>query len=272
MPKTKDILSKVWLRRGGDGILSRRVCGGTIAEQLPTEQPLITNRQVDMLVRNHLGELRHVEFQASYEPDFAFRMLEYWVYFRRVYSQATTQCVFYIGSGPLRLPAEFVEGGTSHRFEIINLQDYDADQLLASNDWGDNLWALGAHGDRPVVLQALLAKLTFMGSEEQESAFAELTALSGILKIDELLNQKLKEFPMLTVDLEDNAVVRPLIEKGRLEGRQEGRQEQLLTLLSEKFGQLPEWANDQVHRSSAEQLDLWVRRVLRANSLEETLG
>ena len=61
MPETEDILSKVWLRRGTDGSLSRRLCGSRIIEQLPTEQPRISNRQVDMLVRNDLGVIRHIE-------------------------------------------------------------------------------------------------------------------------------------------------------------------------------------------------------------------
>jgi hypothetical protein len=70
MAKTKDILFKVWLRRGSDGILSRRICSGKIAEQLPTEQPQISNRQADMLIRNERDEPHHVEFQASNEIRF----------------------------------------------------------------------------------------------------------------------------------------------------------------------------------------------------------
>ena len=109
MAKTKDILCKVWRKRGSGGILSRRVCGGNIAEHLPTEQPQISNRQADMLVRNEQGELHHVEFQASNELEFAFQMLDYWVYFRREYGQPVRQCVFYIGREPMRLQP-FFEG------------------------------------------------------------------------------------------------------------------------------------------------------------------
>lgn len=82
MPKTTHILRKVWLRRGSDGILSRRVCGGKIADYLPAGQPQISNRQADMVIRNDHGALKHVEFQASNEAEFPFRMLKYRVYFR----------------------------------------------------------------------------------------------------------------------------------------------------------------------------------------------
>ena len=136
MAKTKDILCKVWLRRGSDGILSRRMCGGKIANHLPTEQPQITNRQADMLVRNDQGRVRHIEFQAYPEPEFPFRMLDYWVYFRREYGHdMVDQSVLYIGSEPMRLPAFFEEGKTRHEYELINLQDYDSAELLASPDW-----------------------------------------------------------------------------------------------------------------------------------------
>jgi predicted transposase YdaD len=276
MAKTKDILCKVWLRRGSDGILSRRICSGKIAEQLPTEQPQISNRQADMLIRNERDELHHVEFQASNESDFGFRMLEYWVYFRREHGQAVRQCVFYIGTEPMRLAPVFEEGGTRHAFDVVNLQEYDASDLLASADWGDNLWALGAKGDRPGVLKEILAKLLAMTREEQEPALAELTAFSGILKLDDLLSQKLKEFPMLTVDLKENAVVRPLIEEGRqegrLEGRLEGRRALLLDLLAEKFGAIPTWAAERVQAASIDQLDRWARKVLHNTTLDDILG
>ena len=119
MAKTKDILCKVWLRRGSNGILSRRMCGGKIADHLPTEQPQISNRQADMLIRNERSELHHVEFQASNEPEFGFRMLEYWVYFRREYGQPVRQSVFYIGSEPMRLAPVYEEGETRHAFAVV---------------------------------------------------------------------------------------------------------------------------------------------------------
>ena len=94
-------------------------------------------------------------------------MLEYWVYFRREYKQPVQQSVFYIGKEPMRLEAVFEEGRTTHRFDSVNLQEYDAAVLLASSDWGDNLWALGAQGDRTAVLGEILAKLAVMTGEEQ---------------------------------------------------------------------------------------------------------
>jgi predicted transposase YdaD len=276
MPNTKDILSKVWLRRGSDGILSRRLCGGKIAEHLPTDQPQVSARQADILIRNDRDEIHHIEFQSFNEKDFGFRMLDYWVYLRRQFGRPIHQCVFYIGSEPLRLSGRFEEGRTIHSYAIVNLQDYEASELLASPDWGDNLWALGAKGDRRIVLRELLLKLSQLDQEQRKSALAELTAFSGILKLEELFKQSLKDFPVLDYDLRKHAVIRPMIEEaeslGRQEGRQEGTQSQLLDLLAEKFGPVPAAITDRVHAASAEEVGRWARRILRANSIEETLS
>ncbi|MCC6538497.1 MAG: hypothetical protein IT162_13155 [Bryobacterales bacterium] len=299
MAKTRDVLSKLWLRRGQDGILSRRLCGGQIVEHLPTEQPRISNRQADLLVRNDRGEYRHVEIEGYNEDDvgFGFRMLEYYVYYRREYGAPISQCVLYIGAEPLRMSAAFEEGGTTHRFEMVNLQDYTAEELLASPDWGDNLWALGAQGDRVGTLSAILVRLKALPPEEREDALAELTAYSGIMKLDGLLQEKLKENPMLEIDLSENAVLRPFFdaalrkgrdegieegrdagrEEGRAEGREEGRRDTLrrtlVNLLSMKFGSpLPVWARERVASALPQQLDDWTQRVLRCDSLEDILA
>lgn len=266
MAKTKDILAKLWARRNSDSVLIRDIFHGRIVEYLPTEQPCISNLQADMLVRNDQGEIHHVEFQATHEADFAFRMLKYLVYFRDEHRQPIHQCVFYIGHEPMRLEPVFEELGTTHRLRIVNLQEYDSAHLLASPEWADNLWALGARGEPPLVLDEILMRLAGLRGEEQKSAFAALTAYSCILKLDELLNLKLKEHPMLDINFEDSAVIRPLMEKAA----RRGRQEQLLDQLGEKFGALPTAASERVHRATPEELDRWARRFVRANSLEET--
>ena len=89
----KDILARTWLRRGEGGILSRRLCEGLIAQHLPTDQPQVNNRQADALIRNEKGKLHHIEFQATNEPDFPFRMLEYHVYFFRQYQEPVHQTI-----------------------------------------------------------------------------------------------------------------------------------------------------------------------------------
>ncbi|MBF0622204.1 MAG: Rpn family recombination-promoting nuclease/putative transposase [Magnetococcales bacterium] len=66
-------------------------------------------------------------------------------------------------------------------------------------------------------------------------------------------------------------------QEGRLEGRQEGRQEGrlegeaalLLRLLQRRFGQLPQWAENQVREADQLKLEMWSDRVLEARSLDD---
>ena len=163
------------------------------------------------------------------------------------------------------------------RFEIINLREYDAELLLASDDWADIALALLAKGDREKVLAVAVSRLRQMGREERAWASGILLLLSGILKLGHVVNERMKEAGM--IDLMENEVVGPMIlqaeQKGRSEGRQEGRQEGmqglLLDLLTEKFGALPVWATERLRSASGEELHAWAKRVLHSPSLEETL-
>lgn len=122
-----------------------------------------------------------------------------------------------------------------------------------------------------------VSRLGTMGSEERAWASGTLLFLSGILGIEETVNERMKEAGM--IDLMENKVVGPLIleaeRKGRSEGRSEGMQVGmyglLLEQLTEKFGAVPEWALERLQAASAEELHTWAKRILRCTTLDETL-
>jgi hypothetical protein len=55
---------------------------------------------------------------------------------------------------------------------------------------------------------------------------------------------------------------------GRNEGWREGRIDALLSILAERFGELPEEVRARVHASEASQVDVWLQRAWRAPSLD----
>jgi|AntRauTorcE11897_2_1112592.scaffolds.fasta_scaffold16029_2 hypothetical protein len=57
-------------------------------------------------------------------------------------------------------------------------------------------------------------------------------------------------------------------QKERKEGRQEGQRLALQKLLQLKFGELPEWANQQIEQANSEQIDQWMSKILEEESLE----
>ena len=70
------------------------------------------------------------------------------------------------------------------------------------------------------------------------------------------------------------------LQEGRQEGLQEGQQKgqhqgiegTLRKLITLKFGELPAWADERLSQASDAQLDVWVARILTADSLEGLLA
>ena len=134
MAQRYDVSLKSLFLREGDGIIRRLLFGGKVVEFLATEQPQIFNRRADLVVRTEDGLLHHVELQAFNEFGFELRMLEYYVYLVRAYKQHVAQTVLYLGKEPLRLEHAYMSPSIDFRFKIVNLREYDAGPLLASED------------------------------------------------------------------------------------------------------------------------------------------
>ena len=273
MAQRYDVSIKTLFLHEGDGIIRRRVFGGRVTEHLATEQPQVSNHRADMVVRTGDGALHHVEFQATNEPGFGLRMLGYYYYLISTHEQHVIQTVLYLGREPLRLEAGYTSPSMDFRYEIVNLREYDAAALLASDDWADIALALLAKGDRERALEVAVSRLIEMGSEDRAWASGTLLLLSGILGIEETVNERMKEAGV--IDLMENKVLAPLIlrqyEKGRDEGMQQGMQGLLIQQLTEKFGALPAWAGSRLQSASNEELHSWAKRVLHSASLEDTL-
>jgi predicted transposase YdaD len=290
-----DVSLKSLFLREGDGIIRRLLFGGRVVEHLSTEQPQVLNNRADMVVRTEDGAAHQVEFQARNEADFALRMMGYYTFWACVLREHVSQTVLYMGREPLRMPSGYQSPSMDFRFEIINLREIDAAPLLASEDWADVALALLAKGDWEEALRVAVSRLSQMEKEERAWASGTLVLLSGILGIEETVNERMKEAGM--IDLLENKVVGPLLleaeRKGRLEGKLEGklegerhgrlegeRQGRLQGLrqglrdlleeqLTDKFGPLPVWASERLDGASAEEFHLWAKRVLRAGELEE---
>jgi hypothetical protein len=278
MAQRYDVSLKTLFQKPGDGIVRRLLFGGKVVELLPTEQPLVQNNRVDMVGRKEDGSLQQVEFQSKNEGDFALRMLEYYPFLVRTHGRHVGQTVLYMGREPLRMGDAFVSPSTVHRFMIVNLRELDAEPLLESDDWADNALALLAKGSPERALEAVIPRLRAMGRADQDWATGTLVLLSGILGIEEQVNRRLEEVGM--IDVMENKVLGPLMQKrweegqreGRQQGREQGRKQVLVDQLNQKFGELPEWASKMLGSASAEDVDRWLRRILKSATLEETLG
>jgi hypothetical protein len=268
-----DVSLKSLFLREGDGIIRRLLFGGKVTEYLSTEQPQISNRRADMVVRTEDGSLHQVEFQAANETDFPLRMLEYYTYLVRAHKQHIVQIVLYVGREPLRLERAFTSPSVTFQFEIINLREFDADALLASEDGADNVLALLPKGEPEKALMAGLPRLRAMKNEDRAWAAGTLLLLSGILGSDVNIGERLRQIGM--IDLAENKILGPIIreqfEEGERKGRSEGQKDLLQRLLIRKFGFLPKWVAQRIRAASEDELNLWAERILSATSFKETL-
>ena len=103
-----------------------------------------------------------------------------------------------------------------------------------------------------------------MGSIRQLSADEEARRLAESL-----------EWGRINWNLSIGSARREGLEEGREQGREEGRAEGLRStlerLLTLRFGELPDWANERLVAATAEQLESWTDEILVAGSLEEVL-
>jgi predicted transposase YdaD len=260
------------LFRQSRGVLSHLLFG-EVVEWPNVELPEVRNLRVDLLARSEDGWLRQVEVQIGNEAEMPFRMLEYYVALRRVYGEPIRQTVLYVGREPLRMEAAFVSESTRHEYSIVNLREMDGEELLASEDWADNEFALLTKTDPERVIRVVFEKLRQMGGEEQEKAAFSFAILSGIIGMEQVLEQR---FQTMTIDLLENKLLGPAIRKGMEQGMAQGiaqeRLEMLRDLLKARFGELPVWVEQKIQAATPEARKEYILQLHNVGSIEELLG
>jgi len=86
-------------------------------------------------------------------------MLDYYVGIRRVTGEHLHQTLLYIGRQPLRIKGIFESPSTRHEYSILNLREMDGTELLSSEDWADNEWALLTKTDPEKVIRVVFDKI-----------------------------------------------------------------------------------------------------------------
>ena len=283
MAQTFDVTFK-YLFRNSTGVLARLLFGES-PEWQNVEQPEVRNLRPDLLARGADGQLRHVELQIKNDRTLPFRMLEYYVGFRRAFDEHVHQTLLYAGREPLSMPHYFSSASTRHEFHILNLREMDGAELLASSDWTDNEWALLTRCDPEKVIRVVLDKLRTLDPNTQQTAASTFFIIGGILGIEDELKRRVAAE---MIDLLENKVLGPAIrqglEQGRVEGRMEGRVEGrvegrmegmahlLESLLEKRFGPLPAWAKSRIQSASVQTIEAWSLRLDEVASLDQLLN
>ncbi len=70
-------------------------------------------------------------------------------------------------------------------------------------------------------------------------------------------------------DIMDHDLLGPVLRKGIKQGRKEGQQDLVRKLVCKRFGEIPDWADEQIAKMSVRRLESFSLKVLDAASLEE---
>jgi hypothetical protein len=266
MAQTFDVTFKYLFRRS-QGVLSRLLFG-EVVDWPNVELPDVRNPRADLLARTAEGHLRQVELQFQNDPAMPFRMVDYYVGIRRLYPEPLYQTVLYAGREPLRMTSFYASPTTRHEYTILNLREMDGEELLASDDWTDNEWALLTKSDPERVFHVVSAKLRTLPDEEQQKAASTFVILGGILGIEEELERRLQDE---MIDLLENKVLGPAIRQGLAQGRSEALSSVLRKRLLKRFGPLPAWAEARITSATPEVLEAWSLQLDDNPSLETLL-
>jgi predicted transposase YdaD len=290
-----DISLKLLLRGSGAGVL-RELTGGIAVEKwLDVEMPEMQNTRVDLLGETAAGSLIHVELQSANDVTMPLRMLEYYVRVYRLFNRFPSQILLYVGTAPLRMPAELIGPDLSFRYRAVDIRDLDGDRLLESDRVGDNVIAILARlHDRQQAVSRILTRIATLGPAERETALTQLIRLAGLRRLEEYVEREARKMPLLD-DIMDNKVLGREYKRGRaeglqegelkgelkgkltgqLEGKLEGKLEGELTILrrlvEKRFGPIPDWAEERLRSQSAAELEALSVGVLDAQSIEELL-
>jgi Domain of unknown function (DUF4351) len=259
-----------------------------------TKTALVGTRHVDKLVKvTRLSGQEdwiciHVEVQVSREPKFAERMF---VYNYRIFDRYTRPVVSMAVLGdndPDWLPQQFgyaaMDCEMAFRFPIAKLAQFIGQEA-----------ALESHAN-PFALLTLAYLQNRATSKDMQARYEVKCKLIRLLLERKWDGALIREFflvidwmmelpPELALqlsqfvtDLEEeqkmeyvSSIERIKLEQKRQEGRQEGTQEgesvMLCRLLTRRFGELPQWAQERIKNASRPEIESWFDRGFDAGTL-----
>ena len=271
-----DATLKLLLRQSAPKAV-RLLSGVTIEKWLDVELPKSQNLRMDLLGEDSDGNLHHLDLQSRNDGKMPLRMSEYKLGTYRLTEKWPRQTVLYVGEAPLSMPNELVGYEFFSRYRIIDARDLDGEELLASEDPGDNVIAILTRlRDYKVAVRAIVARIAELPESERHVAVRQLIVLAGLRRLEHTVKEELDKMPM-TIDIMENQIIGPAIrqgieqglEQGREQGREEGERKLLRHLIEKRFGPLPDWANARLTSLSTTGIEALGERIFDARSLED---
>ena len=258
------------------------ITGAKRGRWLNVELPKVMQARVDLLFEAAgTRELILLELQSQNDPQLPVRMAEYSLLIRRIYKRFPKLYVLYVGSQRLRMPSELETPYLTCRYTIIDIRQWQAETLLASNHAADAVLSiLGRYADRLETVRRILERIAKMRGNSRKIAFSKLMILAGIRQLATVVEEEAKQMPILN-DIMDHEVIGPAIRQGRKEGKAEGRAEGKLEgkiegaaalaehQLTARFGPLSAGTKKRLAKLTLPELEDLAVRLLTAKNITE---
>ncbi len=273
-----DAVLKDLFQRDHPALLDRLTGGVKVRESLNVEFATVAERRADLLLLLEDESIFHLDFQSENDRDMPYREGVYGLMAGQKYRRRIRQAVLYAGQERMRMPDRLDLGEIQVAYRLVDIRAFDAAALLRSGQPGDYALALLARGGAEH-LREILEKASRLPGPQREKVLAQLVALSGLRRLGGKLTMELKSMGIAKY-VDDHVFLREIRAtalaegeaKGRAEGEAEGRIALLQDMLGAKFGPLPKWARTRVQNATPAQVERWAKKVLTAETVEETLG
>jgi len=243
--------------------------------------PEITNKRVDLLGEAADGTVIHIDLQSGHNDRMALRMAEYSLGIYRLLGKFPRQIVLYVGEAPLKMDDALLGPDLQFRYRLVDVRDLDGERLRESPQMGDNVIAIFTRlRDHRDALNEILGKLSVLENDAREFYLRALLTLAGLRGLEETVEQEARKMPLLNDILENRVLGREFkrgleegVQQGVQQGLQQGVHQEALTmarrLIEERFGPVPQWAEELLAARSAAELEELGVRVLKAKTIEE---
>jgi hypothetical protein len=163
-------------------------------ELLTVEYPAVKMRRPDLVYRLPNGAIHQLELQSENDGAMDWRMLDYYPPLYRQFKREPMQYVLYVGKAPLKMKGVIKHKRLRFNYPVIDIREFEAAPLLASESVADNLLALLCHnGDNRTTVRKILRRIARLPEKECLDRVAQLLILSDLRSYRSLLKRRSKE-------------------------------------------------------------------------------
>ena len=182
---------KELFQRDRPSLLDRLTGGVAIRQFLNVELPTVLERRADLVALLASEMVLHFELQSDNDGDLPYREGIYCILLGQLYRRKVRQVVLYVGRAKMRMPEGVDLGTTQVAYELIDIRDFDAGELLKTGRAADSVLAILARGGGARLPQ-IVRRVARLKGAARERAMAQLLVLSGLRALSSRVEWEMK--------------------------------------------------------------------------------